>query len=162
MIKVVFLDMDNTIAENTTCQNVKFVDGLYENKRPIAFVIDAVDILLRPNIEKMVLVTVFQGGDLGMQEKLFWLKKVNFKYDEILFIDENKTNKSTEMIKYCNDKGYAPKDCVLIDDKKKMLQEAEKFGFKVMYPQQLLVDYYEWLLNNHFDFKNKNIEYEGK
>jgi hypothetical protein len=43
MVKVLFLDMDNTIAENSTCQDVEFSEGLYLNKRPIGFMIDAIN-----------------------------------------------------------------------------------------------------------------------
>ena len=39
---------------------------------------------------------------------------------------------------------------ILIDDKKDILQKAEDSGFKVKYPQQLLVDYYEYLKNNRY------------
>lgn len=147
MFDVIFLDMDNTIAENTTCRNVEFNDGMYENKRPISFVIDAIDTLLRPNSKRVALVTVCQGGDLGKQEKLFWLRKINFEYDDILFIEEHKHTKSIEMLDYCKKGGYKPENCLFIDDKKVMLQDAEKFGFQVIYPQQLLVHYYEYLKN---------------
>ena len=145
MFDVVFLDMDNTIAENTTCRNVEFVDGMYENKRPISFVIDAINALLRPKSKRVVLVTIYQGGDLGMQEKLFWLEKIRFKYDDILFIEESTQTKTSQMIEYCNKYNCDPCSCLFIDDKKSMLQDAEKSGLQVMYPQQLLVSYYEFL-----------------
>lgn len=145
MYDVIFLDMDNTIAENKTCRDVDFNDGLYEHKRPIKFVMDAVNALLRPLGKKVVLVTVCQGGDLGKQEKLLWLSKVGFEYDDILFIDETEKTKTNAMIKYCETNGYFVNKSVFIDDKKSMLQDAEINGFHVMYPQQLLVDYYNYL-----------------
>ena len=150
MFEVVFIDMDNTIAENATCQNVEFVDGLYENKRPIFFVINAIDQLLRNNANKIVLVTVCQGGDVGKQEKLLWLKKIEFDYDDIIFVEPFRPEKSFEMIAYCKENGHCFSNCILIDDKKDILQKAEDCGFKVKYPQQLLVDYYEYLKNKEY------------
>ena len=37
--------MDNTIAENITCKDIEFCDGMYINKRPIQIVIDALNTL---------------------------------------------------------------------------------------------------------------------
>lgn len=150
MFKVVFLDMDNTIAENKTCKDVEFSDGLYEKKRPISFVIDAINYMLRKEGTQIVIATTVQGGDLGIQEKLYWLEMVEFEYDDILFINET-TSKSEEIIRYCSENDILPQDCLLIDDKKVVLQDAEMHGFKVMYPQQLLVDYYEWLQNQDWE-----------
>ena len=61
MFKVLFLDMDNTIAENITCQDISFSSGMYLNKRPIGFVIDAVDKMMRPELELLVVLTQTQG-----------------------------------------------------------------------------------------------------
>ena len=44
-VDIVFVDMDNTIAENKTCQNVRYYKGLYEEKRPIKLVIKAIETL---------------------------------------------------------------------------------------------------------------------
>ena len=49
------------------------------------------------------------------------------------------------MIEYCREHDYDRRSCLFVDDKKIMLQDAEMSGFQVMYPQQLLVDYYEYL-----------------
>ena len=136
--------MDNTIAENRSCQDVEFFDGMYEKKRPISFMIDAIHYMLRKEGIKIVIATGVQGGDLGMQEKLYWLELVEFEYDDILFANEN-VRKIDEMIRYCKENDINHKDCLLIDDNKSILQEAESNGFKAIYPQQLLVDYYEWL-----------------
>ena len=43
-VDIVFVDMDNTIAENKTCQNVRYYKGLYEEKRPIKVVIKAIKV----------------------------------------------------------------------------------------------------------------------
>ena len=142
--------MDNTIAENKTCQDVEFSDGLYEKKRPINFVIDAIHYMLRKDGAKIVIATTVKGGDLGMQEKLYWLELIGFEYNDILFANQT-VKKVDEMIRYCKDSDIEPKDCVLIDDNKSVLQDADSRGFKVMYPQQLLVDYYEWLENQDWD-----------
>jgi FMN phosphatase YigB (HAD superfamily) len=150
MYDVIFVDMDNTIAENTTCQDVHFFAGMYLNKRPISFVIDAIDSLLRNKSKKVVVVTVFQGAEIGKSEKLQWLQNVHFQYDDVLFVDEHKTKKYIEMTKYCSQYQYNPSHCLFIDDKKIMLQDAAGHGFQVIYPQQLLVDYYEWLSKQKF------------
>ena len=45
MIDYVFVDMDNTIAENITCKDIEFYDGMYINKRSIQIVSDGLGIL---------------------------------------------------------------------------------------------------------------------
>ena len=144
MFKVLFLDMDNTIAENITCQDIDFSKGMYLNKRPIGFVIDAVDEMIRPGLESLVILTQVQGQSPGIDEKQHWLNVIDFRHDAFIGITDD-TSKSDKMLEFCSMNGYIPKDCLLIDDKKSVLQDAEKHGFHVMYPQQLLVDYYEWL-----------------
>ena len=144
MFKVLFLDMDNTIAENITCQDISFSSGMYLNKRPIGFVIDAVDKMMRPNLELLVVLTQTQGRSHGIDEKQIWLDAIEFRHDAFIGITDD-TAKSEKMLEFCSMHGYRPDDCLLIDDKKSVLQDAEKYGFNVMYPQQLLVDYYEWL-----------------
>jgi hypothetical protein len=146
MIKALFLDMDNTIAENVTCQDVEFSKGLYLSKRPIGFMIDAVDNLLRPNLDVLVILTKVQGHYDGVDEKQEWLNKIGFRHDAFIYIEGDK-KKSKFMLNFCETNGYSPDECLIIDDKKSVLQDAEKNGFKAMYPQQLLADYYEWLKN---------------
>ena len=144
MYKVLFLDMDNTIAENGTCQDVPFEQGMYLIKRPIGFVIDAVNDMIRPGLEYLVIITQVQGHGDGINEKQEWLIKHNFYHDVFIHITDD-TAKSKFMLDFCVMNRYKPKDCLVIDDKKTVLQDAERFGFNVMYPQQLLAEYYEWL-----------------
>jgi hypothetical protein len=147
MYKVLFLDMDNTIAENITCQDVPFEQGMYLNKRPINFVIDAVNDMIRPGLDHLVIVTQVQGEGQGINEKQEWLLNHDFYHDVFIHITDD-TAKSKFMLDFCNMNGYKPADCLVVDDKKTVLQDAEHFGFNTMYPQQLLVEYYEWLNRN--------------
>ena len=73
MIDYVFVDMDNTIAENITCKDIEFYDGMYINKRPIQIVIDALNILY-PNA-KFIIISQVQGEAFGIKEKKEWLRK---------------------------------------------------------------------------------------
>ena len=147
MIEVLFLDMDNTIAENTTCKDVQFTKGMYLSKRPIGFMIDAVNTLLRPNVDLIIILTKVQGLFNGVDEKQRWLSDLEFRYDAFMYISDD-TKKSKMMLDFCEANGYKPEECLIIDDKKAVLQDAELYGFNVKYPQQLLVDYYEWIKNN--------------
>ena len=144
MYRVLFLDMDNTIAENGTCQNVPFETGMYLTKRPIGFVVDAVNEMIRPGLENLVIVTQVQGAGKGISEKQEWLMKHNFHHDVFIHITDD-TVKSKFILDFCIMNGYRPSECLVIDDKKTVLQDVERFGFNVMYPQQLLAEYYEWL-----------------
>jgi hypothetical protein len=144
-MKVLFLDMDNTIAENTTCRDIPFKEGLYLNKRPIWFVIEAVNTLIRPQIEKLIIITQVQGGFDGRREKMLWLNKHDIEFDKLIQLDGG--SKSDSIIDYCNTNGFKPSECLLIDDKKEILQDADQKGICVMYPQQLITDYYEFLMS---------------
>ena len=73
MISYVFVDMDNTIAENITCKDIEFCDGMYINKRPIQIVIDALNTLYPK--AKFIIISQVQGGAFGIKEKIEWLNK---------------------------------------------------------------------------------------
>ena len=42
-MRTVFVDLDNTLAANNTCDNVEYTKGLYIDKKPIKIVIMKVD-----------------------------------------------------------------------------------------------------------------------
>ena len=138
MIKYVFIDMDNTIAENSTCMNIEFYKGLYANKRPIKIVIDA--ILNLYSDCSFIILSKTDGGEDGKKEKLEWLSKYFPYTDTIILIDvlERKRDYIEDFLFInCIDAS----ECLLVDDKKSILQDCSTLGISVKYPQQLICDY---------------------
>ena len=72
-MKTIFVDLDNTLAANETCQNVEFTKGLYLNKKPIQIVIDAICNLYKN--DNIIIMSRYVGGENGKQEKIEWIKK---------------------------------------------------------------------------------------
>lgn len=140
MIKYVFVDMDNTIAENTTCQNIDYYEGLYLNKRPIQIVIKALRTLY-PNV-MFIILSKTQGGQEGRAEKREWLRKYFPHAFATIFIDslDKKENYIRSIMKRHQMSGS---EVLLVDDKKDILQAVEAMGVNVKYPQQLICDYEE-------------------
>jgi 5'(3')-deoxyribonucleotidase len=141
-MEYLFLDMDNTIAENTTCDNVDYYPGLYLNKRPIQIVIDAIRHLY-PDVTYIVLSKT-DGGRDGKTEKIEWLKKYLPEVETAIFISpsESKDEYLKEIFTLYN---IDPSKCLLIDDKKSILQQCKLLGINVKYPQQIICDYEESL-----------------
>lgn len=144
MNKIIFIDMDNTIAENKTCDNVEYYKGLYLNKRPIKIVIDAIRVLY-PN-SYYVILSKTPNLIEGRKEKMTWLKENFNDYDDRIFID-TKESKAKVIIKYISKKNIKVNECLIIDDNKITLQECKKEGISVKYPMQVICDYEE-LKNN--------------
>ena len=69
-VDIVFVDMDNTIAENKTCQNVRYYKGLYEEKRPIKIVIKAIEVLYMSSGIPIVIISKAVYCRKGAVEKL--------------------------------------------------------------------------------------------
>ena len=59
-MKTIFVDLDNTLAANETCENVDFTPGLYLNKKPIRIVIDAIQYLYE--FDNLIIMSVYAGG----------------------------------------------------------------------------------------------------
>lgn len=137
MIKYLFIDMDNTIAENKTCDDIEFYPGLYLNKRPIQIVIDAIKVLYPDSYY----VIISQVDDCnGRYEKHLWLDDhFPITYDR-LFIPSN-VNKKDVMRSYLLESSIRSEEVLLIDDKKSILQECKQLGIDVKYPQQIICDY---------------------
>lgn len=138
MIKHIFIDMDNCIAENTTCDNVPFSSGMYLNKRPIKTVINGIRYLY-PNCTYHILSKTQDAA--GRYEKIQWLQKYFPAINGfILIIDPEETKKEyiyTYMTKY----QVNPEEILLIDDKKDILQDCKTLGIQVKYPQQIICDF---------------------
>lgn len=137
-MKYLFIDMDNTIAENKTCDNIKFYPGLYMNKRPIQIVIDAIKILYPDSL--YVIISQTDGGNEGEFEKHNWLD-IHFPVTfDRLFIPKN-TSKRYIIESYIADNSIKPEEVLLIDDKKDILQDCKQLNINVKYPQQIICDY---------------------
>lgn len=144
--KVVFIDMDNTIAETTTCKTIKFQQGLYLSKRPIQTVIDAI-LTLYP--QPKVIVTKVQGGQAGIDEKLQWLQQ-HFEpktfVDFIFLLDhEPYYYKGVYIDKWLQQHNLQNEDALIIDDSKQVLQYCDAYGIQTKYPQQVICDYEEYM-----------------
>lgn len=137
-IKYVFIDMDNTIAENITCDDISFYPGLYINKRPIKIVIDAINKIYKDSFK--VIISKTEGGEVGEIEKMNWLSKYFPDADLSIFVKSNETKRKyiEELMKYYE---FNSNECLLIDDKKEILQDCKTLGIAVKYPQQLICDY---------------------
>lgn len=154
MIEYVFIDMDNTIAENTTCDNVDFYEGLYAKKRPIKIVLDGIRELYKDS--EFVIITKTDGGSYGSMEKVLWLSKYFPEVKNIIIIRPEE-RKSKYIKDFIEKEGIDRSKCLLIDDKKSILQDCKKIGINVKYPQQVICDYEELLLQkeNGFSYKKK-------
>lgn len=144
MIKYIFLDMDNTIAENVTPLDVKYTKGMYLNKRPIQPVIDEIEALGIP----VIIISKVQGSGDGIFEKRQWIiENLPFVPIEHYFIDSS-IDKTKMILAHCNTHKINPQEVLVIDDKKEILQDCYKHGFNVKYPQQLICDNTERIHSN--------------
>ena len=141
MIDYVFVDMDNTIAENTTCKDIEFYDGMYINKRPIQIVIDALNILY-PNA-KFIIISQVQGGAFGIKEKKEWLGKHFPNTFQSFFLHPGE-RKSDYIEYFLKTNGIMNMQVLLVDDKKDILSSMTPLGINVKYPQQIICDYEEF------------------
>ena len=139
-MKILFIDMDNTLAENQTPDNIEFFPGLYLNKRPLKIVIRAIRYLYHDY--KFVIVSKAVGGQSGKDEKIEWLNKFFSDTKEIIILNPEDT-KSAVINEYMMTNKINSKDCVIIDDNKQILQNCKKLGMTVKYPQQVICDFEE-------------------
>lgn len=140
MEKYLFIDMDNTIAENMTCDNIDFYKGMYLNKRPINVVINAIKELY-PDA-KYIIVSKTQGGFDGRLEKEIWIDEYFPEASPVIIIEYNEEKKDIIDI-YLKINNINPENCLFIDDKKSELQKVKTLGVKTKYPQQIICDYEE-------------------
>lgn len=150
MIKTVFVDLDNTLAANQTCDNVEYTKGLYINKKPIKIVINAINYLYKD--DNIIIMSKYVGGEDGRQEKVEWMKKYlpnKMIINAPFLIESNDKAKKVDYIM-----GYAfmnklqPSDIIIIDDKKDILQDCKAHNITSLYPQQVIVEYEEALEND--------------
>lgn len=142
-MKTVFVDLDNTLAANETCENVEFSEGLYLNKQPIQIVIDAISELYEE--DDIIIISRFVGGWEGRQEKIMWIREnlPQFMWINAPFlIDSKDTKKKVDFIKmYAMSKNIDLSNCLIIDDNKIILQECKAEGIQTLYPQQIICEY---------------------
>lgn len=152
-MKTIFVDLDNTLAANETCQNVEFTKGLYLNKKPIQIVIDAICNLYKD--DNIIIMSRYVGDEDGKQEKMEWIKKYlpdKIKQNSPFLIkaEESKT-KCDYIIGYAFLNRLKPSDCIIIDDNKKTLQECDNHNIISLYPQQVICKYEEILRGENND-----------
>lgn len=150
-MRTVFVDLDNTLALNETCDDIPYTRGLYLNKKPIKEIINLVDYYYR-DIANIIIISRYVGGEDGKQEKIDWMKKylpksflINSPY--LITSDDIKT-KANYINEYAISNNMKLEDCTIIDDKKEILQQCKKIGIEALYPQQLIVRYEEELFND--------------
>lgn len=145
-MKIIFLDMDNTIAENKTCDNVDFTPGLYSCKRPIQIVIDAITTLY-PDVPKVILSKA-QGGKQGQEEKIQWLAE-HFPetFVDFIFLDEGEKYymKGVYADQWCQRHDIDNSEALVIDDSKQVLQYCKAYNLQTQYPQQVICDYESYI-----------------
>ena len=139
-MRYIFIDMDNTIAENTTPDDIEFYENLYSSKRPVNIVIKAIKKLYKDDY--WIILTNTQGDYVGIEEKLHWLSKYFPKYKEAHFLPIN-GSKVNFILNYCEENKIAIENCVIIDDKKHILQKCKAAGINTKYPLQIICDYEE-------------------
>lgn len=144
-MKYVFVDLDNTLAANETCDDISFYKGLYLNKRPIRIVIDAIEEMYSDS--EIFVMSIYKGGEEGKQEKLLWILEYLpdcYKVNAPFLISEFDEHTKADYIKnYILINNIKPDDCTIIDDKKYILQECKKYGINTLYPQQIICSYEE-------------------
>lgn len=144
-MRAVFVDLDNTLAANETCENIDFYKGLYYDKKPIKIVIDAINYLYAN--DNIFIISIYSGGEKGKSEKINWIKKYlpdNMKKNSPFLIDYKDSKTKADFIKnYALSNNIDLKECIIIDDKKRILQECNKEGIKTFYPQQIICKYEE-------------------
>ncbi|MBR0371420.1 MAG: hypothetical protein IJH63_11995 [Methanobrevibacter sp.] len=150
-MRTVFVDLDNTLALNETCDDIPYTRGLYLNKKPIKEIINLVDYYYR-DIANIIIISRYVGGEDGKQEKIDWMRKylpksflINSPY--LITSDDIKT-KADYINEYSISNNMKLEDCTIIDDKKEILQQCKKIGIEALYPQQLIVRYEEELIND--------------
>lgn len=150
-MRTVFVDLDNTLALNETCDDIPYTRGLYSNKKPIKEIINLVDYYYR-DIANIIIISRYVGGEDGKQEKIDWIRKylpksflINSPY--LITSDDIKT-KADYINEYAISNNMKLEDCTIIDDKKEILQQCKKIGIEALYPQQLIVRYEEELIND--------------
>lgn len=150
-MRAVFVDLDNTLALNETCDDIPYTNGLYSNKKPIKEIINLVDYYYR-DIANIIIISRYVGGEDGKQEKIDWMRKylpksflINSPY--LITSDDIKT-KADYINEYAISNNMKLEDCTIIDDKKEILQQCKKIGIEALYPQQLIVRYEEELIND--------------
>ena len=137
-MKILFIDMDNTLAENQTPENVEYFPGLYLNKRPLKIVIKAIRYLYYDY--KFIVISKAVGGQKGKTEKIEWLNKFFPDTKEIIILNPEDT-KSTVINEYIITNNLNANEGVIIDDNKQILQNCLKLGMIVKYPQQIICDF---------------------
>lgn len=150
-MRTVFVDLDNTLALNETCDDIPYTRGLYLNKKPIKEIINLVDYYYR-DIANIIIISRYVGGEDGKQEKIDWMRKylpksflINSPY--LITSDDIKT-KANYINEYAISNNMKLENCTIIDDKKEILQQCKKIGIEALYPQQLIVRYEEELIND--------------
>lgn len=142
-MKTVFVDLDNTLAANKTCENVKFFKGLYAGKKPIQIVINGIEYLYSQ--DSIIIISRYVGGWRGREEKIDWIKKylpLCFRKASPFLISADDIRTKAHFIKeYAALNNIPLKNCIIIDDNKTILQECKKVGIKTLYPQQIICMY---------------------
>jgi len=145
-MKTIFVDLDNTLAANETCDDVDFTPGLYLNKKPIHIVIDAINYLYKD--DNIIIISRYAGEEEGKQEKIEWMKKYLPKKMIInapfLIKSDDKAKKSSYIMGYAFINNLNPLDIIIIDDKKDILQDCKAHNITALYPQQIICMYEEF------------------
>lgn len=149
-MRTVFVDLDNTLAANNTCDNVEYTKGLYLDKKPIKIVINAINYLYKD--DNIIIISRYTGEDEGRQEKIEWMRKylpdkmiINAPF---LIKSNDKVKKSSYIMGYAFMNNISPSDIIIIDDKKDILQDCKAHNITSLYPQQVIVEYEEALEND--------------
>lgn len=148
-MRTVFVDLDNTLAANNTCDNVEYTKGLYIDKKPIKIVINAINYLYKD--DNIIIMSRYVGEDEGRQEKIEWMRKylpekmtINAPF---LIKSSDNSKKVDYILGYAFMNNISPSDIVIIDDKKDILQDCKAHNITSLYPQQVIVEYEEVLEN---------------
>jgi 5'(3')-deoxyribonucleotidase len=149
-MRTIFVDLDNTLAANNTCDNVEYTKRLYLDKKPIKIAINAINYLYRD--DNIIIMSRYVGEDEGRQEKIEWMKK--YLPDKMIInapflISSNDNLKKVDYIlDYAFMNNVSLSDIIIIDDKKDILQDCKAHNITSLYPQQVIVEYEEVLEND--------------
>lgn len=138
--KVVFIDMDGTIADLNFDTHVKdiYEPGFFLNKKPSTTIINAIRNVFS-DYDKIIL-SASPSTECSM-EKIKWLEKwfPEIKPNDMIFINYPRENKIDKLLNICRFKNLDPRNVILIDDSLDILREGNSRGIKSIHPIRVLI-----------------------
>ena len=124
---------------------------MYKYEKPLGIVgarKELQRVFISSEFDNLIIMSVYAGGLEGRQEKIAWMNKYLpncLTKNPPFLIDYRDSRTKADFIKdYAKNYNIDLGDCLIIDDKKKILQECKKEGIQTLYPQQVICMYEEF------------------